>query len=283
MKSRGWVPAGVDRIWDYAASLGGPIWKDHLWYFGSASISDPHHPFLYRRDLETHLLGQLLLQDQRPVQEHHRPVLLQLVGHEQRDHAHLQLLHRDAECNVSPSTFYTAELQHVMGNLLLTGKTTFSKTAYSLHAGDVGLDRDGPTYDCRTPGSASPIRAWTYNYAQSAPKSALPPISMMLAQDEVGRRPYIVAYADYFAEKLLGGDHEFKLGIDFANNKMNREQLLPNQLSIYVNGKDTSFHLARRHQTRRVQVVLLPRRHRRPALHQAPERLLPGHGRPTTS
>ena len=54
---------------------------------------------------------------------------------------------------------------------------------------------------------------------------------MMLAQDEVGRRPYVVAYADYFAEKLLGGDHEFKVGIDFANNKMNREQLLPNQLS----------------------------------------------------
>ncbi len=41
MKARGWIPAGVNRIWDYAASLGGPIWKDHLWFFGSGSIADP--------------------------------------------------------------------------------------------------------------------------------------------------------------------------------------------------------------------------------------------------
>lgn len=41
MVAKKWVPAGVVRIWDYAASIGGPLWKDHLWYFGSGSISDP--------------------------------------------------------------------------------------------------------------------------------------------------------------------------------------------------------------------------------------------------
>ncbi len=239
MKNRGWIAAGVNRIWDYAASLGGPIWKDHLWFFGNASISDPqtrsYTNSVTRPTFTGNYYGKLNAQYKNTTaQFSYNWSGSETLGTPISNYS-------PATQNVtSPTKLYTAELQHVWGNLLLTGKYTYAKSAYSLHAGDVTWNPNKPTYaDGRR--ISFYHRAWTYNYAQSAPKSALPPISMMLAQDEVGRRPYIVAYADYFKEKFLGGDHEFKLGIDFANNKMNREQLLPNGLSLYVNVKDTSF------------------------------------------
>ncbi len=239
MKSRNWVPAGVNRIWDYAASLGGPIWKDHLWFFGSGSITDAitrgYTGATTRPTFSGNYYGKMNAQYKNTTAQ---------VSYNWSGSDTLGAVisnYTTATQNVTaPTRLYTAELQHVMGNLLLTGKYTFAKSEYSLHAGDVTWRPDKLTYD---EGRRISFyhRAWTYNYAQSAPKSALPPISMMLAQDEVGRRPYFVAYADYFKENLLGGDHEFKLGYDYANNKMNREQLLPNGLSIYVNAVDPSF------------------------------------------
>jgi hypothetical protein len=240
MKNRGWIASGVNRIWDYAASLGGPLWKDHLWFFGSGTIQDPitrsYTNQISRPTFAGNYYGKINAQYKNTTaQFSYNWSGSQTLG------TAISIYNPSASQNVtSPSRLYTAELQHVMGNLLLTGKFTFAKTEYSLHAGDAGWNPDKATYaDGRR--ISFYHRAWSYNYAYSAPKSALPPISMMLAQDEVGQRPYIVAYADYFAEHLLGGDHEFKLGYDYANNKLHREQLLPNGLSIYVNGKDTGF------------------------------------------
>ena len=239
MVAKKWVPAGVERIWDYAASLGGPLLKDHLWYFGSGSFSDPISRSYTGSTSRPTFSGNYYAK----VNAQYKKTTAQFSY----NWANTETLktpisnYTTATQDVTaPSSFYTAEIQHVMGNLLLTAKTTFAKTAYSLHAGDAGWLPDAETYDAGRR-IRFPFRAWTYNYAQTAPKSALPPISMMLAQDEVGRRPYFVAYADYFAEKLLGGNHEFKLGVDFANNKINREQLLPNGLTIFVNRVDTTF------------------------------------------
>lgn len=240
MKARGWIASGVNRIWDYAASLGGPLWKDHLWFFGSGSISDPitrsYTNQITRPTFSGNYYGKLNAQYKNTTAQ----FSYNWSGSETLGTA-ISIYNPTATQNVtSPSRFITAEIQHVMGNLLVTGKFTLAKTWYSLHAGDAGWNPDKPTYaDGRR--ISFYHRAWTYNYAQSAPKSALPPISMMLAQDEIGTRPYFVAYADYFAEHLFGGDHEFKLGVDFANNKLHREQLLPNGLSLYVNVKDASF------------------------------------------
>lgn len=239
MKDKGWKPAGVNRIWDYAASLGGPLWKDHLWFFGSGSISDTQTRSETNAVSRPTFSGNYYAKLNAQYKNTTAQVSYNWSGSETLGTPISN--YTTATQNVtSPSRLYTAELQHVQGNLLVTGKYTFAKTEYSLHAGDVGWNPNKATYD-----DGRRIcfyhRAWTYNYAQSAPKSALPPISMMLAQDEVGRRPYFVAYADYFKENLLGGDHEFKLGYDYANNRMNREQLLPNGLAIYVNQPDTTF------------------------------------------
>ncbi len=239
MKAKGWIPAGVNRIWDYAASLGGPIWRDHLWFFGSGSIADPqtrsYTNSVTRPTFTGNYYGKLNAQYKNTTGQ----VSYNWSGSETLG-TPISNFTTATQNVTAPTNLFTAELQHVMGNLLLTGKYTFAKSAYSLHAGDKGWNPGGETYEDGRRISFYK-RAWSYNYAQAAPKSALPPISMMLAQDEVGKRPYIVAYGDYFAENLLGGDHEFKLGLDFANNKMNREQLLPNGLSIYVNAVDGTF------------------------------------------
>jgi Carboxypeptidase regulatory-like domain len=239
MKAKGWIPAGVNRIWDYAASLGGPLWKDHLWFFGSGSISDPQTRSYTNSVTRPTFTGNYYAKLNAQYKNTTAQFSYNWSG---SDTLNVPISnYTTATQNVtSPTRLYTAELQHVTGNFLITAKYTFAKSEYSLHAGDKGWNPDKPTYaDGRR--ISFYHRAWTYNYAQSAPKSALPPISMMLAQDEVGKRPYFVAYGDYFKENLLGGDHEFKLGYDYANNKMNREQLLPNGLSIYVNQKDASF------------------------------------------
>ena len=131
------------------------------------------------------LHGQLLLQDQRPVQEHHRPVLLQLVRRRQRVHAHLQLLHRDAK---NPEPIYVLHRGNPAraGQLLVTGKIDFFQDGLLAPrrrraAGGPGPPRRGPPYSLPQQGLDLQLRP-------VAPKSALPPISMMLAQDEIGRQ-----------------------------------------------------------------------------------------------
>ncbi len=240
MKAQGWIPAGVNRIWDCAASLGGPFWKDHLWFFGSASMSDPITRSYTNAVTRPSYMGNYYAKINAQYKNTTAQFSYNWSGSETLG-MFISPYNSSATQNLSaPSHLYAAELQHVTGNLLVAAKFTFSRTEYSLHAGDVGWNPSAPTYD-----DGRRIyfyhRAWTYNYAQSIPKSALPPISMMLAQDELGRRPYFVAYGNYFKENLLGGNHEFKLGYDYANNGMDREQLLPNGLCIYVNQKDPSF------------------------------------------
>jgi hypothetical protein len=239
MKAKGWTPAGVNRIWDFAASLGGAIWKDHLWYFASASISDPitrsYTGSVTRPTFTGNYYAKLNAQYKKTTAQ-----FSYNWADSQTYNVPISNYTTAMQRTISPSSLYTAEIQHVMGNLLLTAKSTIAKTNYSLHDNAETWTGTGETY-AEGRRIAFPFRAWTYNYAQSAPKSALPPISMMLAQDERGDRPYFVAYADYFAEKLLGGGHEFKLGVDFANNKFDREQLLPNGLCIFVNAIDPAF------------------------------------------
>lgn len=239
MKAKNWVPAGVVRIWDFAASVGGPVWKDHLWYFASGSISDPITRSYTGAQTRPTFSGNYYAK----VNAQYKKTTAQFSynwADNQSYNVPISNFTTAMQRTISPSSFYTAEVQHVMGNLLLTAKSTFAKTAYSLHDNAETWTGTGDTYETGRRISF-PFRAWTYNYAQAAPKSALPPISMMLAQDEIGRRPYFVAYADYFAEKLLGGNHEFKIGVDFANNKINREQLLPNGLCLFVNRVDSTF------------------------------------------
>ncbi len=240
MKDLGWIPAGVNRIWDFAASLGGPFWKDHLWFFGSASLSDPITRSYANAVTRPTYVGSSYAKINAQYKNTTAQFSFNSSGYETLG-TFISPYNSSATQNLSaPSRLYTAELQHVEGNLLVTGKFTFSRTEYSLHAGDAGWNPSAPTYDDGRRISFY-HRAWTYNYAQSIPKSALPPISMMLAQDELGRRPYFVAYGNYFKENLLGGNHELKLGYDYANNRMNREQLLPNGLTIYVNRVDSGF------------------------------------------
>ena len=80
MKAKGWIPAGVNRIWDYAASLGGPIWRDHLWFFGSGSIADPqtrsYTNSVTRPTFTGNYYGKLNAQYKNTTGQ----VLLQLVG-----------------------------------------------------------------------------------------------------------------------------------------------------------------------------------------------------------
>ncbi len=240
MKARGWMPAGVNRIWDFAASVGGPLWKDHLWYFGSGSISDPatrgYTGAVTRPTFTGNYYGKINAQYKKTTAQ------FAYNWADSQTYGVIWSVYNPTMLSrtIGPSKLYTAEIQTVLGNLMLTAKSTISQTNYSLHQEDEKWMPDKDTYEdgrrIRFPG-----RAWTYDYSYPAPKCSLPKISMMLAQDERGDRPYFVAYADYFAESLLGGNHEFKLGIDFANNKFNREQLLPNGLAIYVNGKDPSF------------------------------------------
>jgi hypothetical protein len=238
MLAKGWIPQGVERKWDYGMNLGFPIIKEHLWFFGSAAMADLTSRSLTnvtsRPSYNPNYFGKINAQlGNLKAEVSYNWNTSQSIGTFYSVHANTT---RDSN---SPTSVFVGRADYILGNLLVSGKYSYVKSRSQGNGHGFTLTGTGKTYaDGAT--FAYPGMACAQNFAYSDAYYSTPNATQSYA-DATGIRPYAIFEGDYFREKLLGGDHEFKVGFDVENAEYIRVNMPMGQFLNAFNYKDSSY------------------------------------------
>ena len=225
--------AGVYRTYDYGVALGGPILQDHIWFFGSWGVIDSqtkgNSGAIADRYYTPDMYGKMNFQWKKTTLE---------LAYAHTDSQAVNVDFSTAIVTVNkldranPYDTYTAQVTQTLGDkLLLSGKLTYFAGKTATHqanfawtgAGDVSYE-EGRTYNPKN-------RYYTYNYYKNPPYNTEATGHWQHYGDQQ-KRPYFVLEANYFAERVLGGDHEFKAGLDRNYSRFIEEYMAPNQMFV---------------------------------------------------
>lgn len=215
----GMVSPGIFRFYMYGADFGGPIIKDHLFFYGSWAIQDIHSRTLVGTEDTTWLVsgyGKVNWQ----------------YGNNQGD---LFVAYDDKKKwgrtwigaanqgpgtlwdQVTPGYLYRFADQHIFGDLLVSFKTIYTDGGFALDprgndvVGDTALGEDWWVY---------------YDPSYFFDGSVL--------HYETNRNQINMALdLDYFAEGLLEGDHEIKFGVDYVEADTTSVTYFPQNRVLY--------------------------------------------------
>ncbi len=199
---RGYSAAGIDRVYLYGANFGGPFIKDKLWFFGSYGIQDINARTLAKTTDKTWLVSGYARVDWQVTPTTRVNGYYQYNSKLKWGRTSWGSTLQGPETLLNqygPSPVYKAEIDQVIGNLFLNAKFVHSYNTFYLD----------PVLGRRTSDGSGP-----YLFLEYTPE--------FYASGNIGasgtERPTFDFnfQGNYFAENVLGGDHEFKFGTDIA-------------------------------------------------------------------
>jgi len=191
-----------DQYLNAAFNLGGPIVKDRLWFFGLYEKNiDSYSPWLVDREHPTKWLGNkaLFKLSSQPGKKH------RLVG---------SYYFENYEFPESPDEFNLPET--VVNETGHTHTWTFLYTFLMSHNAFFELKYSGwRTFDDYFPSMGGNINDISIYDGYTGVRSGAP----YWVYDGTMSRDQASATWTYFAEDFLGGDHDFKAGVQYMNGK----------------------------------------------------------------
>ena len=202
LKEIGYSAAGINRLYLYGANFGGPILKDKAWFYASWGIQDVDGLSLAGTSDKTWLSSGYARLDFQLTPSTRGNFFVEYdnkqkwgrawVGYTQQDTASLW----DQE---GPSYIWKGEVDQIFGNLLLNAKFIYTDGGFFLRPNKA-----------HTSDGSGDYMVWSY----------YPSFYMSGNTIDYGtNRNQINANINgiYFAENLLGADHEFKFGVDYVS------------------------------------------------------------------
>ena len=196
--------AGINKIFLYGANFGGPIVKDKVWFYGSYGIQDLGTFGITGVEDNTFLESGYFRLDAQLARNTRANLFYEYDNKQKWGRTAWGAASQAPETvwnQVGPTPIYKAELEQMFGNLFLNAKVAYTHNTFHLipklgeHTVRPG---DGP-YQTQTYQPEFYVTGNISDYNTVRPQTNA------------------TLNGNFFAENVLGADHEFKFGVDYIH------------------------------------------------------------------
>ena len=223
----GYSAAGINRLYLYGANFGGPLVRDRVWFYLSWGVQDIDALALSGDSDRTWLVSGYGRMDFQITPNLKLNFFGEYDNKQKWNRSDWGYTQQDPEAlwnQVGPSSFYKGELEFYSGNLYVNAKASFMGGPFTLV----------PVQGERTEDGSGNYMVYEY----------YPSFYMSGNIFEYGTdRDQINANLSgiYFAENVLGADHEFKFGVDYVTATTTTHAYYEGNLSLNYWGPDDTL------------------------------------------
>jgi hypothetical protein len=205
LKAIGYYPPGVNRIYLYGASFGGPIIKEKAWFFGTYGVQDLDVLTLQGTADKTLLVSGYFKLDLQLATHTKLGAYLEYDNKRKWNRGDTAFYAPESLYNqTGPNYIWKGEIEQTAGNLFLNFKTLYEDLGFSIV----------PVAGSRSADGSGDYMVYSF----------YPRFYVSGNNDEsqyTTKHLGLTLNSNYFAENILGGNHEIKFGIDYGYSLWN--------------------------------------------------------------
>lgn len=228
LKDIGYTAAGIERVYLYGANFGGPVVKDKAWFYGSWGIQDINSRTLVGTTDKTWLVSGYGRLDFQLTSSTRLNAFVEYDDKNKWGRTNWGAEEQAPETywnQIGPGYIYKGEIDQVFGNLYLNLKGIYTDGGFELV----------PVNGRPTPGNTTGPYLTRYHVPTHYATGNI---------DDYGtdrNQINLNLGGNYFAENVLGGDHEFKFGVDYVTATVTTFDLYEGNLSLHYYGAEPAF------------------------------------------
>ncbi|MGA2363267.1 MAG: carboxypeptidase regulatory-like domain-containing protein [Candidatus Aminicenantales bacterium] len=210
----GYKGAGINKVYLYGANFGGPIFKEKLWFYGSYGIQDLGTNTLAGTTDNSWLESGYFRLDGQVTKSTRLNALYEYDNKLKWGRTNWGPTLQGPETvwnQTGPTPIYKGEVEQMFGNLVLNLKAIYTHNVFylvPLNGHFTPGEKVGPYED--------QVR-WPSFYASGNAPGDYGTIRPQTNINFIG---------NYFAEKVLGADHEIKFGVDYTHSTVSSYSIL---------------------------------------------------------
>jgi hypothetical protein len=219
LANQGLKPPGIRKIYLYGANFGGPIVKDHAWFFGSWGIQDLGTNTISGAQDNTWLVSGYGKLDFQLSKNTRASGFLEYDSKIKNGRTAWSSSVQAPETlydQTGPTYAVKGEVEQMFGNLFLNAKVVYDHNTFHLL----------PRLGARTAGfNTNPVMFRTYSPSEFHSGNI----------DDYGTvRPTfnVNLNGNLFVENVLGANHEIKFGVDYVKSSVSTFDLYPNNYEV---------------------------------------------------